>query len=191
MAERPYLDELRIKIERLRVKTFGNRYFIDPQELDGLLSGEVVRKAVKECLIPEHRRTKIADMILTKSKLTFAILVRMQREDLIPHFLDHGDFDSSLPQSKERILEIAPALQNGFTEEVQWEFLPHYFERDTRRIVRPEVVLPIVHEQQLADERGAFGTISKITITSTMQDLLHNGVSDVHTRRVNWKTNRI
>ena len=176
MAARPAVSKLRDGIEKIRRETTSGRYFVDLKELKLLFGREQLIKAVKECSLPVHRQLNFADTILQKGIITFAILLSLRKEDSILNFIEHDDLDNSLPKTNARLSEIAPDVGDRFAEEVQWEFLPHYFQRDTHRRIQAKTILPILEEVALEDQKGAFANVSKVFIASSMQNLLPSEV---------------
>ena len=169
------LNSLRTQIAGLRQISASKRWFVDPQDLQKILTEDLVTRVVRECSYPEHDRPDIVKTILQEGSKTFAILLQIEKQDAMTSFIHHGELDGRLPTDETRISSIASHISKAFCA-IQWEFLPHVFQRNRHCHIRDDVILPFTQETRLHELEGGFGDIFEISIVHSMQNLVSDKV---------------
>lgn len=158
-------DEARRLVCHLRRRAANGQYFVPSVELKNVLTRELVVGALDHDEIPEHRRHHTATKIVEDGIRTFAILLLVQQEHLVSHFIECDELDSKLPLSANQVQRISPFVSDRFHIEIQWEFIPYFFQRGMHhRKLRDEIILPYIHEERLAE--GAGGEIFRCSISA-------------------------
>ncbi|KAF3904674.1 hypothetical protein ABW21_db0207976 [Orbilia brochopaga] len=181
------MDSLRFKIHALRCTTIGaeeDGYFIEFSHLDRLLTEDVVEATLQDTNIESFRREGIKKIILAGGKQTFAILISIERPELIYDCIEHYDsgkdrLDSKLPLSFTDIDDIFGVKAKNADgeheewakqlEEVQYEYIPPSFQRGaTHRVLKDRVRLPFQSKKRLGG--GGFGIVYKVTLSDENHD---------------------
>ncbi|KAJ6258749.1 Serine/threonine-protein kinase [Drechslerella dactyloides] len=181
------MEALRDKIQGTRTTTVGaedDGYFIEFASLDRLLTDDVVSTALENTSIESFRREGIKKVILAGGKQTFAILISIERPELIYDCIEHHDtgkdrLDSKLPLSftdidsifgaKAKNAEGEPEEWAKKLEEGQYEYIPPSFQRGaTHRVLRDRVRLPFKSKERLGG--GGFGIVYKVTLSDGQHD---------------------
>ena len=93
-------------------------------------------------------------------------------------FLERNELDARLPMNKAQLSEIIPDAMISFFK-TQWDFLPPVFKRDHHQHINDNLVLPFVKEQVLDELEGGFGSISQISISPSMQNMVSHQVGQL------------
>jgi hypothetical protein len=179
MASRASIEGLYEEITRNRVRSESGRYFIQPSKVRGIFTLAKIDHVVAEHIRDAHERVGLAEKIWKEGTILFAILVWMKEADSIVRFRNHECLDDKLPVDEARALEIVPTFGRAFAREYQWQFLPYLFKRDMcnyhRRIDQVGVIFPFVGNVEPVAE-GGFGTVSKLTIPTSLQEFFYSEV---------------
>ncbi len=169
------LSQIRTEIDSHLQKSTSERFFIDPKDLRSILTHTVILGAILECSFPVHLHAHLAHEIFHRGIKVFAILVQTRKPNSMTKFLERNELDARLPFSQEQLSDILQEDGKLFLRS-QWDFLPHIFQRDYHQHIPNSYVLPFLVEKTLDELEGAFGVISEITITSSMQALITDHV---------------
>lgn len=186
MASKASIEGLYDEIARNRVRSESGRYFIQPSKVREIFTPAKIDHAVAKHIRDAHERVGLAKKIQQEGTILFAILVWMKEVDSIVSFRNHECFDDKLPVDEARALEIVPTFGRAFAREYQWQFLPYLFKRDMcdyhRRIDQVGMIFPFIGNVEPVAE-GGFGTISKLTIPTSLQEFFHSEVRGGISRR--------
>jgi len=178
MAVRETLKHLWAQIDMNRISSTSGHFFVPQASLKTILTESAIGKAVAELDCEPDDLLGLANVILNRGLITFAILVWMHQEDAITAFRHHGALDSRLPLREAEAQQIVPQFGTAFSREYQWQFLPHKFERDEYQEIESSRILPFVLEVE-APLTGGFGTVTKQYIHPDLQDFRPNAVNFV------------
>ena len=155
----------------------GKESFFMLEQLRGIVTEALVAE-VTASYIPDYRHEKDVEAIVRDGVRLFCILVLMNRVDQVQNFLAHSTLDRQLPIIEEtEFLRIAPDLNILFYTEIQWQFFPWVFQRDScHLIIRDRIILPFTKEDELAE--GSGGNISIATIPALQQKFFSCEVSN-------------
>jgi hypothetical protein len=170
------VGKLRETLRSIRQRSVSGRFFTSYSHLKSKLTKSLISDVITDIYISELHRSRVVANILGEGLVVLSILSWLHEEEEISHFIDHNELDRKLPMEQIQINRIAPNVSDRFCTEVQWEFLPHVFEKNAyHRKIRPEMILPFVAEQRLGE--GAGGEIFKCDIEATQQDFLPREVA--------------
>lgn len=99
------MSSLEKKIDDLHFRNSETERFVPYGSLDKLLTEDEIRTAVEESDIEVFRRDYITRVVLSGGKRVFAVLVSIDRLELIYNFIEHDNYsaaklDDKLPLSK-------------------------------------------------------------------------------------------
>jgi hypothetical protein len=181
------LKDMKSSIKALRRQNYENKSYISPSALDELVTEGAILRILSESNVGKKgSHTDIAEEILKSGKKVFAILVLMEKPELIVNFIKDDGFrhaiDSNLPFVEQlpkptmtdpeviersldsrlaRILGVAHLRQ---FEKKQWEFTAPVFGRGIlSRALHEFTVLPFPW-QGIRKGSGSFGVVYPIII---------------------------
>ncbi|KAF2133871.1 kinase-like protein [Dothidotthia symphoricarpi CBS 119687] len=170
------------QLEESRVKSTSGVYFILPLKLRDILTPAQVDLAVQEINCEAHERIGLSRKLVEDGLVTFAILIWMRRTSAIVRFRDFECLDRKLPLDETKAREIAPEFGISFAREVQWQFLPYFFQSDMcdyhRHIHDAGMVFPFVGQVEDIGE-GGFGKVTKLEIPASLQGFYRETVGTV------------
>ena len=159
----------------IRQESASGHYYINYNDLQKVVSQELVENSIESFYQPEHRRTTAVREVLEKGLRVFSILIWIQQEHLLAYFFEYDELDARLPMEESQVRRVNEHISERFWNEVQWEYLPHTFKRSKHHIfLHDRMILPFIKEIKLSE--GAFGEIYKSTIASSQQSLLSSEV---------------
>jgi hypothetical protein len=166
-------------IEEKRMESVSGKYFITRAKVQEIFTAVKIDLAVGELDCDAPERLGLTNKIKEEGRVVFAILVWMRRADHIVGFRNHECLDSRLPLSENLARRIAPEFGASFAREYQWQFLPYVFDKDMRdyhRVIHEsDRILPFIGKIEHIGE-GGFGQVSKLTIPTSLQDLIDSKV---------------
>ena len=178
------MDKMRDSV--LEIRSQFQNYRGQPFIPDGLIEEIVTQETVYEILHetvsfrygkPDELHYKISDavqIITNGAQKAFAILVYMQRPELIYEFIKHDNYQSSqldhkLPLDMERLKMIL--LEGKRAEEFfeeQWRFaIPVFSDSVLPRILPGKTILPFLEQQTLGS--GSFGEVYTVIVPPSHQ----------------------
>lgn len=176
------LRDLVLAAERKNTNHWG-QWFSSEQDLRDIFTEDTIRNALcdeniqDDCKIdPEHIEQAVKFVIYGAFKI-FAILVHIRHTSSLLRFIETDNYqtglDSRLPFEERRLKAILkdPASQEFY--ERQWHFIaPVFCDSVFRRILPPETILPITHQEFLG--KGSFGIVYGINIAPSHQQFKSN-----------------
>jgi hypothetical protein len=84
------MDELRFNIESIQYKNYESRRFLSQRLLRELMTKEAILKVLKACQIEFYIIDEISKIIYDGAWKTFAILVLIEKPNLITQFIEHS-----------------------------------------------------------------------------------------------------
>ena len=161
-------------------KNTNGQCFVSDDDLRNVLTEDAIRKALcdreinKDCKLETFHIDQAVNVVVHGAHRIFAILVYIRHTKSILQFIKADNYQSSgldhrLPFEKEQLRAIfpAPTTVDEFYER-QWHFTaPIFCDSSIKRILPPEIILPIIEEESLGD--GAFGNVYSIKIASSHQ----------------------
>ena len=161
-------DDLRHLLDSLRRQASSERFFIVFEDLRREISESVVSGVIHEFDHPRHLHSKLVSTIVERGLRVFSILAWMHQEVKILSFIKHDCLDARLPMDEQQVSLIDGEVHHRFWKEIQWEYIPYRFvSGDFHRIVRDQVIIPFLSEQQW--EEGSGGDLFKCTIPVPQQ----------------------
>ncbi|KAA8903438.1 kinase-like domain-containing protein [Sphaerosporella brunnea] len=174
------VDKLRRQIEKLRIRSTNDRYFVSPRDLKNLFTREVIAEVLVECAVEEYQRPKITSRIFTEGRVVLAILIWKKWQHKLMSFVEHNALDNELPLDVERAKKIAETFGWDFAKNVQWEFLPRALEKEMSGYhcyFREEEILPFIDEVWLGE--GGFGEVWKMSVLPSLQTFFPETASEI------------
>lgn len=181
------LKHTQASLEKARQQSSSARFFIDFSSLLQIFRKDVVKNILEQCL-EAHSQHLIPDVVTQivengNGISLFAVLVWLDTPQTVLQFEEAGEIDVRLPLDNATLSRIAPEVTRFF--ETQWEFVPHYFQRNRSRVVSDLVILPFLTEVDFPNLDGSSGSISRVSIPSSMHNLLDHKVQYIRTLRRN------
>ena len=181
MQARQEMDRLQESILMLRVENSLGQDFIPETKLLELLTEDTVRATCKN-LTNTFGSKDIADVVFSKGRKVFAILVLINHLDLIERFIQNDHFQTSpldhkLPFSIEHLERtLSNKHRAAFFYKQQWEFCAAFFSNSgIPRCLDKRTILPYQRNSYLAE--GGFGTIWDVEINDA-----HHGLGRIGTK---------
>lgn len=161
-------------------RNINGQCFVSDDDLLNVLTKDAVRKALcdreinKDCKLEPFHIDQAVNAVVHGAHRIFAILVYIRYTKSILQFIESDNYQGSgldhrLPFEKGQLKAIFPASTtvDEFYER-QWHFTaPIFCDSSIKRILPPEIILPIIEEESLGD--GAFGNVYSIKIASSHQ----------------------
>ena len=167
------LSKLRHVLSSLRQESVSGYHFVPYQRLKAEVTEDLVADAIAQFYHPKHHGSRVVHTVLQDGLRVFCILVWLHSEQMLVDFIERNILDSRLPMVADPVsvgFDIRWPLKR-FSNEVQWEYLPHIFGKDDyHRKIHDREILPFINETVLAE--GASGVIYKTTIALSHQTLL-------------------
>lgn len=170
-------------IRKLRRKNHESRYFVPETALYHLLTQDVIEDTIKTSEVKPYDRGSLVKAVVSGGRKVFAVLILIDRPQLISAFVRHDHFqisslDHKLPFAESDLEVILPGLSSRFLE-LQWEFLAPYFSKEKiHRIFHTDTILPFERRSYVGE--GNFGAISEVLIPGIHQAI--TSVSDTEVR---------
>ncbi|KAL2839736.1 hypothetical protein BJY01DRAFT_250336 [Aspergillus pseudoustus] len=186
----PTTRSLFSRLTRIRIENKQCKKFIPEDELFRLLAvSESQIKQVLKGVLPREDVGEVADVITTRARKVFSILVlnnhaRHIRSFITSDQLQHADLDTALPFDKSklrRIMSDEDAVEAFY--ERQWEFCAPRFQGGIiPRRLDPHTIMPYVEEdmiasggkEQLPDTTTTYE--NEVHVLSTLQSLAHPNI---------------
>ena len=171
MPTKTTIQALRSQIGHNRILSTSQRYFVPPSSLSTIFTEAAVHEAVAELECEPEERIGLAQTILDKVIIIFAILVWMKEEDAIVIFRSHDVLDHNLPLDAPTAESISIDFGSSFAREYQWQFIPYAFSADMadhHRKIRSEYILPFIGGLG-PYITGGFSIVHRLEIHPTLQ----------------------
>jgi hypothetical protein len=170
------MEPIEDRIVALQTRNFESAAFIPADELEKLLTENLVRRLLKASLVEAWEQEEVVRIVILGARRIFAILLQQRKVHLMLEFIRNDQFqannlDARLPLP-EPLLESLLGLAAGrsfYTN--QWMFIAPVFRYDLshRRLDDP-VVLPFIDSSKPIGE-GAFGVVTKVTLHNQHQQI--------------------
>ncbi|KAL2853313.1 hypothetical protein BJY01DRAFT_244279 [Aspergillus pseudoustus] len=167
--------DLQSALRRLRIENVACQKFV-PEDgfFEFLDEYKLPIRQFLRTVIPVANAEEVADVILTRARKVFGILLLSDHVDYISQFLRYDqmqrlDLDAGLPYQGSRLYQI---LGNSVAADdfydTQWEFcVPKFICSIIPRELDPHTVMPYVKEAQI--EIGRFSSVYKVTLHPSYQ----------------------
>ncbi|KAK5445182.1 hypothetical protein LTS15_010273 [Exophiala xenobiotica] len=181
----------REQIRSLRTPNVFGKHFVPFQRLDSLITASFVQEALRICGVKVYERDEVQEAIVNGGKRVFAILCLMEREKLIAQFSGNDNFlkgslDSKLPLDEDALRRIIPDDYRVFYD-MQFELSAPIFRPNLHhRSLHDNCILPFTKVEPKGG--GAFGVVSKVTLTGSHQGILQDQTAEVVVARKELRT---
>ncbi|KAF1833920.1 kinase-like protein, partial [Decorospora gaudefroyi] len=169
-------ERLRLEISNARRDSTCSRPFYPPSEISRILTVDAIRACISTIpRLNENERDvhRFALLIHKHCIRIFAILLANRDEAYIAEFLFRRENDSRIPYTENGLYFFASEkilVARRFTDS-QKEFDPVILQKgDIHRMVRDGEVLPFLDDSKIGC--GAFGTVYKVVLHPTCQELV-------------------
>lgn len=183
-------ERLRLEISNARKDSACSRPFYPPSEISRVLTADAIRACISTIpRLNENERDvhRFALLIHKTCIRIFAILLANRDEAYIAEFLFRRENDSKIPYTEnglyfipsEKILVVRRFIDS------QKEFDPVILRKgDIHRMVCDGEVLPFLYDSKIG--RGAFGTVYKVVLHPTCQELISGREGEVRNEDSDW-----
>ncbi|KAL8794049.1 MAG: hypothetical protein Q9195_003349 [Heterodermia aff. obscurata] len=168
MTGRLGIEALRAQIRNVRCRSMDGRLFAAESSIRRIFDAQAIKQAVAELKCHPEDRIGLAEAILHKGVITFAILVWMNREDAIVDFR-RWEYLESTRLSENAATLFAPSFGVDFVREYSWQFHPHFFHLGDDIEIDERKILPFLRDVGQVDE-GGFGIVSRIEVHPLLQN---------------------
>ena len=173
------LGNLRLTIRNAKVSTQPAekekaKKFMPEGRLEEILKYATIASALTNPSfgIPEHKLSSTVEIVAQECPKLLAILIELELEKHLLHFLQMDILDSQLPRGLEdpRLKDLLSLKASEF-DALQWEYFPFRF-RTThyQRTIGSEVIVPYISQQEVG--KGGSSRVYKVIIHPAQQRLM-------------------
>lgn len=161
-------SNLRAQIDRARRRNVRGEEYIPDLLLLPLISHKAVRNELVQKVKP-YFVDELTTTIVASAQKVFAILVVIDRVELVKDLLERHLEDSNLPLPLRIQASLEESVAISFSR-AQWMFLAPKFSRSMlSKQLAPECILPFTTEEKI--DQGGFGTVYEISLDPQHQNL--------------------